>query len=130
MSFELTGRILEISPVQQVSEKFRKREFVIEYTENQQYPEYIKLELVQDKCNLLDNLKTGQEVAVMFNLKGRKWTDAKGEVKYFNSLQAWKINAAGSENTTTPDRIKTPQAAKPAADWAANGEDSDNDLPF
>ncbi len=130
MSFELTGRILEISPVQQVSEKFRKREFVVEHAENQQYPEYIKFEMVQDKCDLLDSFRPGQEVGVVFNLKGRKWTDAKGEVKYFNSLQAWKINAAGNGNTAPQGNTKPAQAAKPAADWAANGEDSDNDLPF
>ncbi len=135
MSFELTGRIIEISATQQVSGKFQKREFVVEYTENPQYPEYIKFECIQDKCDLLDKFAAGQEVEVMFNLKGRKWTDAKGEVKYFNSMQAWKINAAGSTaNAAAPaattSKPKTAQASKPLADWASNGEDSDNDLPF
>ena len=136
MSFELTGRIVEISPTQQVSGKFQKREFVVEYTENPQYPEYIKFECIQDKCDLLDKFTAGQEVEVMFNLKGRKWTDAKGEVKYFNSMQAWKINAAGNTanapapvaNSAKPKAAAQP--SKPFTDWAPNGEDSDNDLPF
>lgn len=138
MSFELTGRIVEISATQQVSGKFQKREFVVEYTENPQYPEYIKFECIQDKCDLLDKFAAGQEVEVMFNLKGRKWTDAKGEVKYFNSMQAWKINAAGNSNAANgPAPVVTSakpkaaaQASKPFTDWAPNGEDSDNDLPF
>lgn len=135
MSFELTGRIVELSPTQQVSDKFRKREFVLEYAENTQYPEFIKLELVQDKCDLLDKFAIGQEVEVSFNLKGRRWTDAKGEVKYFNSLQAWKINAAGSKapapNSPAAAKAEAAQPARPYADWAPNGEGNlDDDLPF
>lgn len=137
MSFELTGKIVEISPTQQVSGKFQKREFVLEYAENPQYPEFIKFEFVQDKCDLLDKFTTGQQVEVMFNLKGRRWTDAKGDVKYFNTLQAWKINMAGQAqagaapvSAAAPAKAKTSQAAKPYTDWASNGEDSDNDLPF
>lgn len=136
MSFELTGKIVEISHTQQISGKFQKREFVLEHAENPQYPEYIKFEFVQDKCDLLDKFAAGQQVEVMFNLKGRRWTDAKGEVKYFNTLQAWKINAAGQATTAPapvaapPAKAKAPQPAKPYTDWAPNGEDSDNDLPF
>ncbi|MDO1447316.1 DUF3127 domain-containing protein [Rhodocytophaga aerolata] len=135
MSFELTGRVVEITPTQQVSDKFRKREFVVEFAENTQYPEFVKLELVQDKCDLLDKFAVGQEVEVMFNLKGRRWTDAKGEVKYFNSLQAWKINAAGSKatapNSPAPAKAEAGQPARPYTDWAPNGEGNlDDDLPF
>jgi hypothetical protein len=134
MSFELTGTIVELSPTQQVSDKFRKREFVIEFAENTQYPEFIKLELVQDKCDLLDKFAIGQEVEVMFNLKGRRWTDAKGDVKYFNSLQAWKINAAGNKAAATasaPAKAENAHPARPYADWAPNGEGNvADDLPF
>jgi hypothetical protein len=137
MSFELTGKIVEIMPIQQVSGKFQKREFVMEHAENPQYPEYIKFEFVQDKCELLDKFAVGQQVEVMFNLKGRRWADAKGEVKYFNTLQAWKINIAGQASPApvagnAPAKAKAPQAqaSKPYTDWAPNGEDSDNDLPF
>ena len=87
---QIGGKILEIFQVQAVSATFRKREFVVEYIETQ-YPEFIKFETVQDKCDLLDNFSVGDMVDVDFNLKGRKWTNPQGEVKYFNSMQAWRI---------------------------------------
>ena len=90
------GKIVELFDTVQVKETFRKREFVLEHAENPQYPEFIKFELIQDKCELLDTSKVGDEVDVHFNLKGRKWVDPKGETKYFNSLHAWKIDNSGS----------------------------------
>ncbi len=98
----IKGKIHAIFESQKVSETFKKREFVIEYKENPQYPEYLKFEVIQDKCELLDNYKTGQEVEVYFNLKGREWTNPKGEKIYFNSLQAWRIESVegGSADNT------------------------------
>lgn len=122
------GKILEISDTQQVSNTFKKREFVLEYVENPQYPEYLKFEMIQDKCAILDSYKVNDEVDVYFNLKGRKWTDPKGEVKYFNSLQAWKIEGAGSSQQAPPasdngmDQMEEPG-------WVTDGN-SDDDLPF
>ena len=87
---QIGGKILEIFQVQTVSATFRKREFVVEYVETQ-YPEFIKFETVQDKCDILDNFSAGDQVDVDFNLKGRKWTNPQGEVKYFNSMQAWRV---------------------------------------
>lgn len=123
----IKGKILEINDTQQVSQSFKKREFILEYAENPQYPEFVKFELIQDKCSLLDAYNVNDEVDVAFNLKGRKWTDPQGVVKYFNSLQAWKI-----------DRVSAAQGAAPAADdngmdqmeepgWISEGDD---DLPF
>lgn len=129
MSFELKGIITEIAPAQQVSAKFRKRDLVLEYADNPQYPEFIKFEFVQDKCELLDEYAVGQEVEVFFNVKGRRWTDPKGEVKYFTSLQGWRINASGSADTQ-PVASREPEVIRPGTDWAPNGDGSDNDLPF
>lgn len=89
----IKGRIHAIFDTQKVSDTFKKREFVVEYKENPQYPEYLKFELIQDKCELLDQYKVGQDVDVYFNLKGREWTNPKGEKVYFNSLQAWRLEA-------------------------------------
>ena len=111
---EVKGKILEINDTQQISDRFQKREFVIEYAENPQYPEYVKFECIQDKVSLLDDYSVGDEVTVFFNLKGRKWTDPKGEVKYFNSLQAWRMQKEGGSS---------------AADVPSNGGKAD-DLPF
>lgn len=89
---EITGIIHELGDTIQVAETLRKRELVIEYAENPQYPEYIKFEAVQDRCNLLDSYSVGEQVTVNFNLRGRQWTDKAGKKSYFNSLQLWKIN--------------------------------------
>lgn len=97
----LKGKLIEINETQLVSNTFEKREFVVEYAENPQYPEYIKMEVIQDKCPLLDKFILNQEVSVEFNLKGRKWTDAQGQTKYFNCLQAWKIETVGAQSNTS-----------------------------
>lgn len=95
MSSAIVGTIIVIEDTVQVSATFRKRLAVIE-TVDGTYKETIPVELVQDKCELLDNFTIGQEVAVAYNLKGRAWTNPQGEVKYFTSIQAWKIEATGA----------------------------------
>ena len=101
------GKIIEIFDVQEISATFKKREFVIEYIETQ-YPEFIKFEAIQDKCDLLSNFSVGDMVDVDFNLKGRKWTNPQGEVKYFNSLQAWRIKPAGESEQDTGEISEAP----------------------
>ncbi|MGW8123872.1 DUF3127 domain-containing protein [Roseivirga echinicomitans] len=127
---ELKAKLLEIFPTQQVSGSFKKREFVVEFAENPQYPEYVKFEAIQDKCDLLDSFKPNQMVNVSFNLKGRKWTDAQGQVKYFNSLQAWKITpeSAGQNAPKASGNTPPPLSANDEPDWL-NSDDSDV-LPF
>ncbi len=99
---EIKAKMLEIFEIKQITDTFRKREFVVEYAENPQYPEFLKFELIQDKCDILDKFSIGQEVEVHFNLKGRKWTDPQGEVKYFNNLQAWRIMDVDSQPAAQP----------------------------
>lgn len=89
------GRVHLIKATQQVSEKFAKREFVIKTDD--QYPQDILFQVTQDKCAILDNFKIGQSVNVHFNLRGREWTDPQGLVKYFNTLEAWRIEALGEQ---------------------------------
>ncbi len=120
---KVVGKLLEIGEVQQLSDTFKKRSFVLEYTENGQYMEYISFQLIQDFCSLLDGFQAGQEVEVSFNLKGRKWISPAGETKYFNSLQAWRINA------TTPGA--SPDVSTDSFDASSGGEASEeDDLPF
>jgi hypothetical protein len=93
MSFEITGKLLEVYPVTTVSDKFKKREFVLEKTETKNsfdFTDYIKFQLVQDKCNLIDLFRKGDEIKVSFNLRGRRW-EKDGSVNYFTNLEAWKI---------------------------------------
>lgn len=116
------GKIVEKYDTQTIKDTFKKREFVLEYAENPQYPEFIKFELIQSNCDQLDTLNVGDDVTVNFNLKGRKWTDPQGEVKYFNSLQAWRIDKkAGATQDTPPP---------PTQEWAKEDFSQDDDLPF
>ena len=117
------GKVLEKFDTQTIKETFKKREFVLEYAENPQYPEYIKFELIQSNCEQLDALEVGDEVTVNFNLKGRKWTDPKGEVKYFNSLQAWRVDKKSSP-------VNQENTPPPTQDWAKEDFAEDDDLPF
>ena len=103
---EIKGKLIECMETVQVSERFRKREFVLEYADNPEYPEFIKFELAQDRCELLDLFQSGQQVSVEFDLKGRRWTDPQGQVKYFNSLRAWRLNEAGSETSSSDKSFK------------------------
>ena len=94
---QLTGTIKLKKEEQAVSDKFRKREFVL--TDNSsQYPQQISFQLTQDRCPLLDTIQVGDTVSVHFNIRGREWTSPQGEIKFFNTLEAWKLdkNAAGS----------------------------------
>lgn len=107
------------------SSGFRKRELVI--TTEEQYPQHLLIEFVQDKTNLLDNFKEGQAVKVSINLRGREWTNPQGETRYFNSIQGWRIEtlqpAAPGEIPPVP-----PIDAFESVD-ELNEEDHD-DLPF
>ncbi|MGK5095188.1 DUF3127 domain-containing protein [Deltaproteobacteria bacterium TL4] len=105
---QITGKLIEINETQNISEKFQKREFVIEYAENLSYPEYIKFEATQKTCNILDNFSIGQMITIEFNLKGRKWLDPKNnKTVYFNSLQAWRLTA-NDKNQPHVNEAKAP----------------------
>ena len=92
------GRLHLKGKTQQISQKFAKRDFVIE-TEDK-YPQKVILQLTQDKCGLLDAYEVGDAVDVDFNLRGREWTSPKGEVKYFNTLEAWRFNREQTEEVS------------------------------
>lgn len=87
---EVIGKIKFIGSTQSVSDKFSKREMVVETSE--QYPQLISIEFNQDKCSLLDKYAVGDQVTVGINLRGREWTDPNsGVIKYFNTIQGWNI---------------------------------------
>jgi len=98
MENKTKGKIIDIFQTQQISDKFKKREFVIETDE--QYPQLIKMEFVQDNCSKLDSFAIGQDVEVYFNLRGRKWTNKDGDDKYFNTLNVWRMVETGLRKLT------------------------------
>ncbi len=98
MQFQVNGVLKVLKETQAVNEKFKKREFVL--TDNSsQYPQHISFQLTQDKCGLLDGANEGDTMTVHFNIRGREWQSPQGEIKYFNSLEAWKIDRSGSSNS-------------------------------
>jgi hypothetical protein len=88
-----TGKLIVLGETQQITDSFSKREFVLE--DSSEYPQTVLFQATQDRCSLMDGFKVGDELTVNFNLRGRKWTNKEGEDKYFNSLDAWKIEKVG-----------------------------------
>lgn len=87
---EITGTLKQVNATEKVSDKFQKREFVLTTEENTPYPQHVQFQATQDKCSMLDSLQPGQTVRVQFNLRGREWNGPQG-TKYFNTLEAWRI---------------------------------------
>lgn len=92
--FKLQGVVKMIGEEVQVTDKFKKREFVV-IDSSSMYPQEISFQLAQDKCGLIDSVQEGQNIEVSFNIQGREWTSPTGEVKYFNTLDAWRIEPIG-----------------------------------
>jgi hypothetical protein len=93
---EVPGVIKIIGETQTIGAKgFRKRELVV--TTEDQYPQMIMIEFVQDKCDLLDPYKVGDNVKVSINLRGREWINPEGVAKYFNSIQGWRVEKLEGE---------------------------------
>lgn len=123
---EVTGKIKKIDETKTFGASgFRKREMVI--TTDEQYPQMLMIEFVQDKCDLLNNYSVGQDVKISINLRGREWINPQGEAVYFNSIQGWRIEAATAE---TGSEIP-PMAPVDNFETTSKVEDSEpDDLPF
>ena len=115
---QVAGKLVVINATQVVSDKFSKRTFVVET--NDKFPQEIELQLTQDKCDLIDAYNLGDSINASYNLRGKKWIDAQGNPKWFNSLEAWKIEKLGSATQPQATPSKTP----------ANEEEDDLGLPF
>ena len=123
---EITGKIKKIDETKTFGASgFRKREMVV--TTNEQYPQMLMVEFVQDKCDLLDSYQVGQDVKVSINLRGREWINPEGKAVYFNSIQGWRVEtvqaeAAGGVPPMAPlDNLKTTTDLN---------ESEPDDLPF
>ncbi|MDD7915802.1 DUF3127 domain-containing protein [Polaribacter ponticola] len=121
---EVIGKVKLIGEVQTFgSNGFRKRELVV--TTDEQYPQMIMVEFVQDKCDLLNSYAVGQDVKVSINLRGREWINPQGEAKYFNSIQGWRIENLSQGNQA--QNLPPVDQFQPAAN--VSGAEPD-DLPF
>ena len=122
---EVQGKVKLIGDVQTFGSGFKKREIVV-ITE-EQYPQTIMVEFVQDKTDLLNNFKPGQNVKISINLRGREWVSPQGETKYFNSLNGWRIeNVDQSAPSGSVPPVPPADQFEPAGDF----DDDEDDLPF
>ena len=124
---EVSGKVKVVGGEQQVSPTFKKRELVV--TTDEQYPQSIMIEFVQDKCDLLNNVTIGEDVKVSINLGGREWVNPQGETKYFNSIKGWRIekNQAAAPTAQAMPPMPAAEAFAPATDFK---EEEHDDLPF
>jgi hypothetical protein len=118
--YTLKGEIKTIKETRNVSDTFKVREFVITDASGQ-YPQVIAFQSAQDRCEMLDNFNTGDMVEVFFNLRGREWTSPQGDVRVFNTLDAWKVTAIAAGGAAAPT------TAGNAETFVA---ESGDDLPF
>ena len=135
MSFEINGRLAEKYETQKVSERFQKREFVLEVKSSSatgfEFVDFIKFQSTQDKCSMLDDFSIDDTIKVSFNLRGRKW-EKDGQVSYFTNLEAWRIEKLSNETTESaapvndePESQDTPFPSNPP-----ENDSGFDDLPF
>lgn len=120
MAIEASGKLYKIFETKQITERFTKREFVVEVQDGK-YPQHVLFQLTGDRCSNLDSFHEGDEVRVEFNLRGREWTSPKGEVKFFNSLDVWRLEPVRTSAQHGGDGPPPPSEPPP---------DVDADIPF
>ncbi|MDP5171221.1 MAG: DUF3127 domain-containing protein [Bacteroidia bacterium] len=132
MGLSIQGKLYKKFETKAISATFRKREFVMEFADNPMYPQFVTFQLIQDKADLLEPFQEGQMLSVEFDLRGREWTSPQGEVKYFNSLDAWRIAPVQEQMPTQgqpPVGTMPPPPLPP--EGAIDGSSlQDDDLPF
>ncbi|MEN8124904.1 MAG: DUF3127 domain-containing protein [Bacteroidota bacterium] len=122
---EVTGKIKKIEETKTFGNNgFRKREVVI--TTDEQYPQFLLIEFIQDKCDLLNNFNVGEDVKISINLRGREWINPEGEAKYFNAIQGWRIEKLQEGASEVPP-IESMEGFEPANNLS---DDEPDDLPF
>ena len=113
------GEVVFVTPTTSVSDKFKKREVTLKSQD--EYPQYVTFQLTQDKCDLANNLKTGEVVEVQYNLRGRRWEAQDGTIKYFNSIEAWTMSLSSSTENSSVDKLRK---------TFDTTDESTDDLPF
>ena len=123
---DISGKLKLINETKEYGNNgFRKREVVI--TTEEQYPQDLMIEFIQDKCDLLNSFQVGQSVKVDINLRGREWESPQGEIKYFNSIQGWRIEKLFNEENSSIPPVPPAEAFQTADEI---NQDEPDDLPF
>lgn len=120
MSYQINGKLVKKMDIESKTPSFQTREFVI--VTQEQYPQYIKFQLVQDRCNAIDRFNENDELSISFDLRGREW-----QGKYFTNLQAWKVEPAENKGDLAgQELVADPESPDP---FNVPSESFD-DLPF
>ena len=123
---DISGKLKLINETKEYGNNgFRKREVVI--TTEEQYPQDLIIEFIQDKCHLLNSFQVGQSVKVDINLRGREWESPQNEIKYFNTIQGWRIEKLFNEENSSIPPVPPAEAFQPADEI---NQDEPDDLPF
>jgi hypothetical protein len=123
---KVTGKIHFVGALRTVSEKFKSKDVVL--LTDEKFPQYITIQFTQDKTELLTQNNIGEQVEVSINLRGRKWESPQGEIKYFNTIEGWQINAV---QTFSAEKFANKEADKMfRKDIIQEYEDEQDDLPF
>jgi hypothetical protein len=147
MSYEITGKVVHLEKTVDVSDRFRKREFVISKTDtnpntNTSYTNEIKFQAVQNNCGLLDKISIGDTVDIKFNIKGTKWKET-----WFNNLDVYSVELNDSDDSdelsanevflgvskTPKKETKSSSTSKRVVPTQSKEDDffsDDDDLPF
>ncbi len=126
MSFEIEGKLHKKFETESKTATFQARDFVL-LIEDGNYPQYIKFQLTQDRCGLIDNYNEGDAIKVSFDLRGREWNE-----KYFTNLNAWKIEKVGEGSTTPQEDVPFPDEDQMPSDpdFENSAGQFEDDLPF
>lgn len=123
---EISGKVTKIFDTQTFSSGFKKREVIV--TTQEQYPQPLSIEFLQDKTDLADQINVGDDVKVSINLRGREWTSPDGVVKYFNSIVGWRVEKLEAENVVAENTTPPSDFNSNIGDLSKDGEI--DDLPF
>ena len=124
MSFEVEGKLHKKFDTENKTDTFQAREFVIE-VESGNYPQFVKFQLTQDRCALVDNHNEGEVIKVHFDLRGREWNG-----KYFTNLNAWRIEKTATQQAPVNEAPKEELTFPSASDEPSADFDTNDDLPF
>ena len=124
MSFEIEGKLHKKFETENKTATFQAREFVILISEDN-YPQYIKFQLTQDRCALIDDYEEGKPIKVHFDLRGREWND-----KYFTNLNAWRLEKVEAEKVEDQSNEPELPVEPDFSDSAELQKEDFDDLPF
>jgi hypothetical protein len=135
MNFEITGRLADKFETQVISDRFQKREFILEIKSTGangfEFVDFVKFQTTQDKCSLLDQFTIDDMVKVSFNLRGRKW-EKEGQTSYFTNLEAWRLEKVQNDlaGSSSDSQGNTPDNEAPFPTDPPEIDPGNDDLPF